>query len=107
MIDIKTAIVILEERIACDTQLITNDKSDFNDFLISRHEVDKLAIQALQEKVDREKVRTLDEWNEDDDTVLWWKFPIQEPPYCGSPLDCDFPNWVTHWTILLVPEEKQ
>jgi hypothetical protein len=28
----------------------------------------------------------LDQWTEEDGTVLWWRFPIVEPPYCGSPL---------------------
>jgi hypothetical protein len=30
--------------------------------------------------------RPLDEWHEDMGDCLWWKFPITEPPYCGSPL---------------------
>jgi hypothetical protein len=29
--------------------------------------------------------RPLAEWSEADGDVLWWKFPITEPPYCGSP----------------------
>jgi hypothetical protein len=29
-------------------------------------------------------------WSDDDGTALWWKFPIQEPPYVGSPADCDW-----------------
>lgn len=29
----------------------------------------------------------LEEWHEDKGDVLWWKFPITEPPYVGSPLD--------------------
>ena len=57
----------------------------------------------------------LDEWTEEDGPVLWWRFPIVEPPYVGTPLDDDWPvmgtatgrttNYVTHWTGLLVPEE--
>lgn len=49
--------------------------------------------------------RPLDDWHEDDGSVLWWRFPIVEPPYCGTPLDDDFPGNVTHWTPILVPEE--
>lgn len=33
------------------------------------------------------KVRALDEWHEDDGPVLWWEFPVNEPPYVGTPLD--------------------
>lgn len=32
--------------------------------------------------------RPLDEWHEDMGPVLWWVFPLSEPPYVGSPLDC-------------------
>ncbi len=32
--------------------------------------------------------RPISEYHEDMGNVLWWKFPINEPPYCGTPLDC-------------------
>lgn len=32
--------------------------------------------------------RPIAEYHEDMGTVLWWKFPVVEPPYVGSPLDC-------------------
>lgn len=45
-----------------------------------------------------------DEWHADDGDVLWWRFPVTEPPYVGSPLDGDdFPDYVTHWTRCPVP----
>jgi hypothetical protein len=49
--------------------------------------------------------RPLDEWDEDTGTALWWRFPIEEPPYCGSP-NCDnwLPDYYTHWTPLIVPD---
>ena len=47
----------------------------------------------------------IDEWHEDYGAVLWWKFPIEEPPYCGTPLDGDWPGYHTHWTPLIVPVE--
>lgn len=34
--------------------------------------------------------RPLEEYHEDMGDVLWWKFPITEPPYVGSPLDLGF-----------------
>lgn len=49
--------------------------------------------------------KQLDEWHEDDGAALWWKFPVTEPPYCGTPLDDDFPDYVTHWTRITPPEE--
>ncbi len=44
-----------------------------------------------------------DFWDETDGPVLWWRFPVVEPPYVGSPLDDDFPDDVTHWTRIVVP----
>ncbi|NQX67963.1 hypothetical protein HQN90_17720 [Paenibacillus alba] len=49
--------------------------------------------------------RMKDEWHEDYSDVLWWSFPIQEPPYCGTPLDADWPDYHTHWTPLVIPEQ--
>jgi hypothetical protein len=37
-----------------------------------------------------EKPRPLSEYHEDMGPVLWWKFPIEEAPYVGSPLDCGY-----------------
>jgi len=42
--------------------------------------------------------RERDDWHEDLGAMLWWAFPITEPPYCGTPLDDDFPEYVTHYT---------
>lgn len=39
-------------------------------------------------------------WHEDLGPVLWWKFPIAEAPWCGTPLDSDCPGYHTHWTAL-------
>lgn len=51
------------------------------------------------------ELNTLDEWHEDDSICLWWKFPIEEEPYVGSPLDVNFPNNVTHFTRIIMPKE--
>ena len=45
----------------------------------------------------------LDDWSERDGPALWWRFPIEEPPYAGTPLDDDFPRHVTHWTRIVLP----
>ena len=47
--------------------------------------------------------RPLDEWHEDDGDVLWWRFPIEEPPYVGSPLCSDWPGYHTHFTRICCP----
>ena len=51
----------------------------------------------------QEGARPIKEWNEDFGDVLWWKFPIEEPPYVGSPLDEKWPGYHTHWTFIPVP----
>lgn len=43
------------------------------------------------------------EWTEADGDVLWWRFPIDEPPYVGSPLDDGFPGYHTHWSAIDEP----
>ncbi|MDT2770975.1 DUF1642 domain-containing protein [Enterococcus pseudoavium] len=46
-----------------------------------------------------------EKWHEDIGPVLWWNFPVEEPPYCGTPLDDDFPKYKTHFTELHMPDE--
>lgn len=31
--------------------------------------------------------RPLNEWHEEIGSVLWWLWPIEQPPYVGTPLD--------------------
>ena len=36
---------------------------------------------------DIQRPRPFCDWHEDRGDVLWWRSPISEPPYIGSPLD--------------------
>ena len=47
--------------------------------------------------------RAAEDWHEDHGPVLWWRPPIDEPPYAGTPLDDDWPGYHTHWTPIVVP----
>jgi hypothetical protein len=58
------------------------------------------------EHVERRRLRVLEDWYEDLGPVLWWTCPVVEPPYCGTPLDEDFPEYMTHWTPLEDPIER-
>lgn len=49
--------------------------------------------------------RPIGEYHEDVGPVLWWTFPITEPPYVGSPLDCEWPGYHTHFTEIPLPEK--
>lgn len=62
-----------------------------------------LVNEEAREKKLRE-ARPIDEWHEDYGDVLWWTFPIEESPYCGTPLDSDWPDYHTHWTPIVVPD---
>ena len=52
----------------------------------------------------QEGARPIEEWNEYFGDVLWWKFPVEEPPYVGSPLDERWPGYHTHWTFISIPK---
>ncbi len=47
--------------------------------------------------------RPLEDWHEDQGACLWWHFPVCEEPYVGSPLDNNFPSYVTHYTPIFIP----
>lgn len=64
--------------------------------VIEHHPETKAGMAAKQ-------ARPLSEWSEDMSCVLWWRFPVEEPPYCGHPNCDDWPGYHTHWTPLLVP----
>lgn len=60
----------------------------------------RVAVAGLGAK----KPRQLEDWHEDDGPALWWRFPVDEPPYCGHPNCDDWPGYHTHWTPLVVPD---
>lgn len=67
------------------------------------------AIVKLAKYEDYNEPKPIDEWDEDYGDCLWWKFPIEEPPYCGSPLDKEweddnYDSYYTHFTRLVIPE---
>lgn len=64
-------------------------------------------VKAAYDQTEYESVLPLDAWAESDGDALWWRFPVSEPPYVGSPLDDDFPGYVTHWTRIRVPTEPE
>lgn len=48
--------------------------------------------------------RPLDEWHEDLGNVIWWRIPVEEPPWVGTPLDSDWTDgYYTHFTPLVIP----
>lgn len=49
----------------------------------------------------------IEEYSSEMASVLWWEFPVVEPPYVGHPDCCDWPGYHTHWTPLIVPEPPE
>jgi hypothetical protein len=50
------------------------------------------------------EARPLGEWHEDVGPVMWWRFPIEEAPFCGTPTGSDWPGYHTHWTPIPLPK---
>ena len=76
------------------------------------YQVDKALETAINyaEKLDEPQkaiAQLAEKWHEDIGPVLWWDFPVEEPPYCGTPLDDDFPKYKTHFTELHIPDEVE
>lgn len=58
------------------------------------------------------RARLRSEWTPEIGDALWWHFPIDEPPYVGSPLSSDWPEgeghllhdgYYSHWTPIVIP----
>ena len=68
-----------------------------------------IAINTLQQidepQAEKVEARLAEHWHEDIGPVLWWNFPVEEPPYCGTPLDEHFPKYKTHFTTIDMPNE--
>ena len=65
------------------------------------------AVKRLGELEDANEPVPIEEWHEDGGPGLWWVFPVVEAPYCGSPLDVYFPDYVTHFTRIILPIESK
>lgn len=76
--------------------------NEFNDYdaFFDYH----MAVKRFGELEDLFEPIPAEEWHEDDGDVIWWKFPIEEPPYLGSPLDEKFTfDYYTHFTRFTIP----
>lgn len=62
-------------------------------------------ISLTEPKNEKVEARLAEHWNEDMGDVIWWNFPVEEPPYCGTPLDEHFPKYKTHFSMIDMPNE--
>jgi hypothetical protein len=78
-------------------------EAEYASLRVARHRISIEIHDAEKAEKAGVTARPLEEWQEEDRDVLWWRFPIEEPPYCGHP-NCDsWPGYHTHFTRLVVP----
>lgn len=81
---------------------------------------DAIRLRILKDRLERlTTLHPLSEYQDDDNTVLWWHVPIQEPPYVGAGPGFDERHvdgtrtmcarllgegWLTHWSRIPQPE---
>ena len=61
--------------------------------------------EPIEPQAEKVEARLAEHWHEDIGNVLWWNFPVEEPPYCGTPLDEHFPKYKTHFSMIDMPNE--
>ncbi|HCM87507.1 MULTISPECIES: hypothetical protein [Enterococcus] len=81
-------------------------KPDFKDGYNAASKANIKIINQLDEPT-KVIAHLAEKWHEDIGPVLWWDFPVEEPPYCGTPLDDDFPKYKRHFTELHIPDEVE
>ena len=48
-----------------------------------------------------ETLHPAETWTEEDSYVIWWRVPIEESPYIGTPNDTSWiDDYYTHWSVL-------
>lgn len=78
----------------------------FNAGIFSREKLACFVREAVKAMADMEPLIALqrvEQWSESDGPVLWWRLPVVEPPFAGTPLDSDWPGYHTHWTRIPNP----
>lgn len=56
-----------------------------------------------QKRAQEEQPKLIEDWHEDVGPALFFDLPIEEAPYCGTPLDSDWPwskNAILYWVPL-------
>ena len=71
------------------------DDDDVSLAALAAYDAKKRAAIRVEAMTTHFRIRPFAEWHEEDGAVLWFTLPIQEPPWCGTPNDDDWP-WV--WT---------
>lgn len=72
------------------------DAEAFNKIHKEQLDAQRQRLNAAHREIDRltdhARLRPRSEWTEEEGDVLWHRLPVAEPPYCGTPLCCDWPE---------------
>lgn len=82
-----------------------HDINEKKDRYVKAAKVRELLEQLDEPQDEKVEAHLAEHWDEDTGDVLWWNFPVEEPPYCGTPLDEHFPKYKTHFTTIDMPNE--
>lgn len=99
----KQVVELFYDTLGCLVMYTGQNNSNVTRIVAKYHTLYPDTLAPTTENKQPETARPIDEWHEDYGDVLWWTFPIQEPPYCSGPLDADWPDYHTHWTPLVIP----
>lgn len=84
----------------------TREGSLFHSSVYSKEELADVIEAAISDTTALDAmtvVRPQAAWASSDGPVLWWKLPVTEAPYLGTPRDAGWPGDHTHWTPLPTP----
>ncbi|MEO1783266.1 hypothetical protein [Enterococcus diestrammenae] len=82
-----------------------HDINGKKDRYVKAAKVRELLEQLDEPQAEKVEAHLAEHWHEDTGDVLWWNFPVEEPPYCGTPLDEHFPKYKTHFSMIDMPNE--
>ena len=81
-------------------------KGLMNEIRVNTYDIAINTLEQIDEpQAEKVEAHLAEHWHEDIGPVLWWNFPVEEPPYCGTPLDEHFPKYKTHFTTIDMPTE--
>lgn len=107
--DVRNAATVFVDELVSSTMLaVRQDPRAYGFVTVKEHDARATELlEANNREVERRRTAEaadflemypLDSYHEDFGSVLWWKLPVDEPPYCGMPEDGGWPGYHTHWS---------
>jgi hypothetical protein len=101
----KSIMAEIVDSLAASVSALTEEQKDHQKAIAIYVEENRRLAADLRAARSLTRTRPFAEWHEDDGAALWWKAPVQEPPFSGTPGDSDWPfneedEMVLWWTPL-------